>query len=165
MSITQNWLAQGNRFDDIALWERLCFYLDLQPGKSAYVRDLPAQFAPLLYDSHGAQQQRDNWDRFEICPVFFLRERGWCLHTDWVQRLALLRSKDATAIATQLRMTVTKREAKFVRRMTTGVAEVAVCDLCRARGATPRAITHQPSCLIATLRGRIAEVESGRLKI
>ena len=164
MSITQTWLDQGHRFDDLAAWDKLCHWLDLRPGKSAYVRDVREEWAPLLYDSRGARHQRDTWDRLELCPVFFVRERGWCLHTDWLQRLTLLQTKDATAIATHLSVTVTKREAKFIKRLTTGVADVYVCDLCRARGATARAIVHLPSCLIAEMRVRIAAVQAGQLK-
>ncbi len=165
MSVTHTWLAQGNRFDDLALWEKLCIWLELQVGKSAYVRDVPPGYAPLLYDSHGARYQRDTWERFELCPVFFLRERGWCLHTDWDRRLALIQANDPAGIAGHLRSVITKREAKFVKRLTTGLAELYVCDLCHARGATARAISHQSTCLIAELRGRIAAVQAGQLNL
>ena len=83
MSITHTWLNQGHRFEDVVIWDRLCHWLDLQPGKSAYVRDVPQEWAPLLCASQGARRQRDVWDLFELCSVFFLKERGWCLHTDW----------------------------------------------------------------------------------
>jgi hypothetical protein len=165
MSITQHWLAQGNRFDDLDLWDKLCHYLDLQPGKAAYLRDIPTQYAPLLYDSQGARRQRETWDAFELCPVFFLRERGWCLHTDWSQRLDLLKQKDPNAVASHLSIIVTKRESKFIKRVTTGKTDIFVCDLCRARGATVRAITHLPSCLIAELRARIVALRAGKLAL
>jgi len=81
------------------------------------------------------------------------------------QRLTFLRAKDLGAIASHLSSTVTRRAAKYVKRMTTGMADVFICELCRGRGATARAIIHQPSCLIAELRARIEALGAGHLRL
>jgi hypothetical protein len=165
VSITQTWLAQGHHFDDVALWDRLCHWLDLQTGKCAYLRAIPSGWAPLLYDSQGARRLREAWDRYELSPVFFVRERGWCLHTDWFKRLELLRSKDPLSIADHLSSTVTRREAKFLRRMTTGAEEVFVCEICKARDTTARTVSHQPSYLIMELHARITALRAGHIPL
>jgi hypothetical protein len=159
MTLTQTWLSAGNRFDDLDLWDRLCHYLELQPGKSSYVRTIPSQLAPLLYDSAGAKAQRNIWERYEVCPVFFLKERGWCLHTDWAQRLDLIRSQNTPELINHIRLILTKRKSKFIQRRTTGVRDLFVCELCRQRAETSMHIIHASTCLITELSQRIRDLE------
>lgn len=90
----QHWLDAGHRYDDLALWQELCEFLEARG--LVPTAELPSHLAPIVFrDPENAYERwlREN----HLLPVGHLtgnseREgNGWWVRSDWRERLAVMR--------------------------------------------------------------------------
>ena len=97
----QRWLDAGHRYDDLALWQELCAFLEARG--LVPTTELPSYLAPLVFrDPENAYERwlREN----HLLPVGHLtgnceREgNGWWVRADWRERLAVMRDPTPDAL-------------------------------------------------------------------